>query len=78
LQPFRTKGKIIALYTFHSNFHIFRLQMRSQKILDRMVASITEFSLFLISSSIKFWFVTVVIKFLNCDTFSNDLFLVTR
>jgi hypothetical protein len=28
----------------------------------------------LISPWIKFWFVTVVPKYLNCDTFSNDLF----
>jgi hypothetical protein len=47
--------------------------MRRQKVLDRMVAS---FNLLLISSWIKFWFVTVVSKYLDCDTFSNDMFAI--
>jgi hypothetical protein len=38
--------------------------------------AIPEFSLLLISSGIKFWFVTVVPKYLNCGTFSKDLLAV--
>jgi hypothetical protein len=41
-----------------------------------MVASITRIHLLLISFWIKFWFVAVVSKYLNCDTFSNDLFAI--
>jgi hypothetical protein len=43
-----------------SNFYIFRQQMRRQNLLDWMVTS-------------KFWFATVVPKYLNCATFPKDL-----
>jgi hypothetical protein len=42
-----------------------------QKVLDRMVASISPLNF----SWTKFLAVTVVPKCLNCDTFSNDLFV---
>jgi hypothetical protein len=35
-----------------------------------------EFNLLLVSSWIKLWFITVAPKYLNCDTFSNDLFAI--
>jgi hypothetical protein len=38
--------------------------------------ALPEFSLPLICSWIKFWFVTVVPKYLNCDIFSNDLLAI--
>jgi hypothetical protein len=39
--------------------------------------ALPELNLLLISSWIKFWFVTVVPKYLNCDRFSNDLFAIS-
>jgi hypothetical protein len=53
----------------HSNLHIFWQQARGQKVLDRMVACITRFNLLLISSWIKFWFVTVTYS--NLSQFSR-------
>jgi hypothetical protein len=38
--------------------------------------ALPEFNRLLISSWIRFWFVTVVPKYLNCDIFSNDLFAI--
>jgi hypothetical protein len=40
--------------------------------------ALPEFNLLLISSWIKFWFVTLVPKYLNCDTFSRDLFAIFK
>jgi hypothetical protein len=50
-------------------FRFFWQQTGRQKTLDWMVTSITR--TLLISSWIKFWFVTVVPKYLNGDAFSN-------
>jgi hypothetical protein len=65
--PYRTTGKIIVLYILIFKFFDSRWE-------DRRFWTETEFNLLLISSWIKFWFVTVAPKYLNCDTFSNDLF----
>jgi hypothetical protein len=54
--------------------YIFRQQRRRQKVLDWMVASITR-----VQSPLnfppwnRFWFVTVVPRYLNCSTFSELL-----
>jgi hypothetical protein len=47
-------------------------QQRIQKLLKWLIANeLPKFSPLSISSSIKFWFVTVIPKCLNCDAFSN-------
>jgi hypothetical protein len=65
------------LYFLYSNRYDCRQQMRIQKVIDWIIASmnIIQFSL-RISSWIKFVFVAVVPKYLKCDTFSNHLFAI--
>jgi hypothetical protein len=47
--------------------------MRRQRFWTEWWQALPDFSLLLISFWIKFWFVTVVPKYLNCATFSKDL-----
>jgi uncharacterized membrane protein YcgQ (UPF0703/DUF1980 family) len=72
--PYRTTGKIVVLYILI--FQLFVKQTRRQKVLDWMVASITG-----IQSPLNLiLMVTIVSKYLKCDTFSYDLFptLISR
>jgi hypothetical protein len=50
--------------------------MGRQKVKDRMVARITWIQHLLISSWIKFWFVTVIPKYLNCALYCLTQFYV--
>jgi hypothetical protein len=70
--PYRTTVKIIIF--LYSNLYVFRLQMIGQKSLDWMVTNITR--ILSVSSSIKFWFLTVVHRYLNCATFSKVLLAI--
>jgi hypothetical protein len=70
--PYKTKGKIIVLYSL---IFMFLDSRREDKgFWTEWYQVLPKFSLFLISSWIKFWFVTVVPKYLNCATFSKHLF----
>jgi hypothetical protein len=40
--PYRTTGKILVMYSYILIFKFFRQQPRRQRVLDRMVASITR------------------------------------
>jgi hypothetical protein len=70
--PYRTTGKIIVLYILIFKFFDSRWEDRRFWTEEKQV--LPDFNLFLISSWIKLWFVTVVPKYLNSYIFSNDLF----
>jgi hypothetical protein len=60
----------------YCNFYVVRQQMGRQKVLDWMVASIARIRSALNFLLNKFWFVTVVPKYLNCATFSNNILAI--
>jgi hypothetical protein len=69
--PYKTTGKFIVL---HFPVFIFLDSRREDKrFWTELYQALSEFNLLLISSWIRFWFVTVVPKYLNCSTFSKDL-----
>jgi hypothetical protein len=64
-------------YSFvYYNFYVFKNQTRTQRFPDWMVASISRIRSLLTFSLIKFWFVTLVPKYLNCATFLKNLLAV--
>jgi hypothetical protein len=57
------------------NFYVFSTaDMKTEGSVPN--GALLEFNLLLISSWIKFWFVTLVPKYVNCDTFLNGLFYI--
>jgi hypothetical protein len=72
--PYRTTGKSTVL-----NILIFKFLRADEKTEGSALNGSKHYQnsiSSLISSCIKFWFVTVVPKYFNCDTFSNDLFAI--
>jgi hypothetical protein len=69
--PYITIDKIIV--SFILIFTSFESRREDRSFWTELLQTWPEFCLFLISLWIKFWFVTVILKCLNCDTFSNDL-----
>jgi hypothetical protein len=67
--PYSTSGKIRDLYILIFSFSY---ETGRQKILDWIIASISQFNLLLISSWMSFWFFSVVTNYLNFAKFSND------
>jgi hypothetical protein len=63
-----TKAK---LYLVYSNFKFFNSKWEDRRFWTGRWQVLPEFSLLLISSWIKFRFVTVVTKYLNCDHFQT-------
>jgi hypothetical protein len=61
---------------FHT--HTNKRKIMEDKRLKRMVARIPTFTLLLIYSWTKLWFITVVPKCLNFVTFPNDLLPVSK
>jgi hypothetical protein len=67
--PYRTTGKIIVLYIQILTF------LDSRRENKRHWTEWQQFSL-LIFSWIRFWFVTVIPKYLNCATFPKNLLAI--
>jgi hypothetical protein len=57
-------------------FRFFDNRRKDRRLWTEWQQALPELNPLLISSWIKFWFVTVVRKYFNCDTFSNELFAV--
>jgi hypothetical protein len=71
---YSSQHPVLKHYNFvYSKFYVCRQQTRIQKFWTEWWKALPEFSLLFISSWIKFWFVTVVPKYLNCATFSKHL-----
>jgi hypothetical protein len=70
--PHRTTGKIL-----HSQMFTFLESRREdRRFWTEWLQALPEFTLLLISSKIKFWFVTVVPKHTNCETLSSSLLVI--
>jgi hypothetical protein len=73
--PYRSIDKIIVLFIL-----IFTFWTADGKIKSFWIEcwqALPKFSLLLISSWIKFWYVTVVLKYLNCEIFSGHLLAIS-
>jgi hypothetical protein len=72
--PYRTMSKITLLYILI----VLCLENRweDKRFWTECWQTLLEFKLHSISCGIKFWFVTVVPKYLNCATSSKDLFAI--
>jgi hypothetical protein len=71
---YRKTSELIVLYTQILMFLDSRQQ--NKRFRTEWYQALPEFCLHSISSWMKFWFVTIVPKYLNCDTFPNDLFVI--
>jgi hypothetical protein len=71
--PYKTTGKIIVLYISIFKFFYRRGGKTKKKLWAEWEQAFPEFNLLLISSWMRFSFVTFVPKYLNFATFSKDL-----
>jgi hypothetical protein len=69
--PYKTTGRIVLSFLF--NFYVFRQQTRRLKVLNWAVRSLTRYTLLLTTQRIKFWFVSLVPKYVNSAAFSKNL-----
>jgi hypothetical protein len=69
--PHQTIGKTIILYILIFIFLDSKLEVK--RFCTERQQEFLDFSLFLISSWIEFWFVKVVAKYLNNSTLSDEL-----
>jgi hypothetical protein len=67
-------GKIIILYILMFTF--IERRREDRRFWIEWWQALPEFNLPLISFWIKFWFLTVIPKYLNCDIFSKDMFAI--
>jgi hypothetical protein len=67
----KPQAKVIVLYILI--LEDFRQQTRRKMVWPEVQPELPEFFLLLISSRVKFWFITVVPNYFNCITFSKIL-----
>jgi hypothetical protein len=71
---FHTHAKLTQNYSFvYLNFYVFDSRYEDKKFLTECYQALPELSPLIISSWIKAWFIIVIPKYLNCNTYSKDL-----